>query len=75
MVSEDDCFLAKNVVSPFLKSLRNGIQLFFIRLVPSNSVIESLGMKHDWVTRLSDHHVEGIVRCSRLNIKGLMQTR
>ena len=50
MVSEDDCFLAKNVVSPFLKSFHNGVQLFFIPPIPSNNVIESFGMKSDWVT-------------------------
>ena len=28
MVSEDDRFLAKNVVSPFLKILHKGVQFF-----------------------------------------------
>ena len=73
MVSEDDCFLAKNVVSPLLKSLHNDVQFFFIRRVPSNSVTESPRMKRKWVTWLSDHCVEGIVWCIHLNLKGLMQ--
>ena len=50
MVSEDDRFPTKNVVSPFLKSLHNGVQFFFIRQILSNSVAESFGMKCDWVT-------------------------
>ena len=75
MVSEDDHFLYKNVVSPFPKSLHNGVQFFFIHQVPSNNVIESIGMKHDWVTGLGDHCAKGIVRCIRLNLKGLMQIR
>ena len=61
MVSEDECFLAKNVVSPLFKSLHNGIHLFFIHRIPSNSVVETFLMKRDWVTRFNDHCTEGIV--------------
>ena len=50
MVSQDNNFLANNVVSPLLKILQNGIQLFFIRRVPSDYVAESLRMKWVWVT-------------------------
>ena len=50
MVSEDNHFLAKNVVSPLLKSLHNGVQLFFIRQISFNNVVEIFGMKRDWVT-------------------------
>ena len=47
MLSEDDHFLVENVVSSLFNSLHNGVHLFLIRRVPSNSVIESLEMKYD----------------------------
>ena len=50
MVSEDDYFSSKNLVSLLFKRLHNGVQFFCISQLPSNNVIESLGMKGDWVT-------------------------
>ena len=50
MASEDDYFFAKNVVSPLLNNVHNGVQLYLICRVPSKSVAESIEMKRDWVT-------------------------
>ena len=47
MVSEDDRFPTKNVVSPLLNILHNGVQIFFIRRVSFDFVAEILGMKRD----------------------------